>query len=135
MRTSPRKKMMVSLLYTHSRSTPPLYLLFTYRASLCSYEMHLSAANSPNKVQHSYAANVATAYCILCMCRCSLSFIDFEGRSDGDSIKRILSIVKPRQLVRSLLCMFMVHYIWLSSPPPLTPLPIPNKEPRRIYHM
>ena len=31
--------------------------------------------------------------------RCSLSFIDFEGLSDGDSVKRILSIVKPRQLV------------------------------------
>ena len=26
-------------------------------------------------------------------------FIDFEGRSDGESIKRIISIVKPRQLV------------------------------------
>ena len=35
--------------------------------------------------------------------RCSLSFIDFEGRSDGESIKRILSIVKPRQLVRIVL--------------------------------
>ena len=35
--------------------------------------------------------------------RCSLSFIDFEGRSDGDSIRRILSIVKPRQLVSTLL--------------------------------
>ena len=33
------------------------------------------------------------------LCRCSLSFIDFEGLSDGDSVKRILSIVKPRQLV------------------------------------
>ena len=31
--------------------------------------------------------------------RSSLSFIDFEGRSDGDSIRRILSIMKPRQLV------------------------------------
>lgn len=29
-----------------------------------------------------------------------MSFIDFEGRSDGDSIKRILTIMKPRQLVR-----------------------------------
>ena len=26
-------------------------------------------------------------------------YIDFEGRSDGESIKRIISIVKPRQLV------------------------------------
>lgn len=31
--------------------------------------------------------------------KCSLVFIDFEGRSDGESIKRIISIVKPRQLV------------------------------------
>jgi cleavage and polyadenylation specificity factor subunit 2 len=31
--------------------------------------------------------------------RCSLSFIDFEGLSDGESVKRILSIVKPRQLI------------------------------------
>lgn len=31
--------------------------------------------------------------------RCSLAFIDFEGRSDGESVKRILSIVKPRQLI------------------------------------
>lgn len=31
--------------------------------------------------------------------RGSLSFIDFEGRSDGDSIKRILSMMKPRQLI------------------------------------
>ncbi|XP_011409895.2 PREDICTED: cleavage and polyadenylation specificity factor subunit 2-like [Amphimedon queenslandica] len=31
--------------------------------------------------------------------RSSLSFIDFEGRSDGDSIKRILTIMKPRQLI------------------------------------
>ena len=28
-----------------------------------------------------------------------MAFIDFEGRSDGESVKRILSIVKPRQLV------------------------------------
>ena len=31
--------------------------------------------------------------------RCSYMYIDFEGRSDGESIKRIISIVKPRQLV------------------------------------
>lgn len=31
--------------------------------------------------------------------KCSLVYIDFEGRSDGESIKRIVSIVKPRQLV------------------------------------
>ena len=31
--------------------------------------------------------------------KCTITFIDFEGRSDGDSIKRILSLVKPRQLI------------------------------------
>eukprot|EP00731_Ephydatia_muelleri_P028304 Em0019g1177a len=31
--------------------------------------------------------------------KCSLSYIDFEGLSDGESIKRILTIVKPRQLI------------------------------------
>ncbi|XP_046847920.1 cleavage and polyadenylation specificity factor subunit 2-like [Xenia sp. Carnegie-2017] len=31
--------------------------------------------------------------------KCSYLYIDFEGRSDGESIKRIVSIVKPRQLV------------------------------------
>ena len=35
--------------------------------------------------------------------RCSVSFIDFEGRSDGESIKRIISIVKPRQLVSGII--------------------------------
>lgn len=30
---------------------------------------------------------------------CSVSYIDFEGRSDGESIKRIISMVKPRQLI------------------------------------
>ncbi|XP_047136980.1 cleavage and polyadenylation specificity factor subunit 2 isoform X1 [Hydra vulgaris] len=31
--------------------------------------------------------------------RCKISYIDFEGRSDGESVRRILSIVKPRQLI------------------------------------
>ena len=29
----------------------------------------------------------------------SVIFIDFEGRSDGESIKKILAQMKPRQLV------------------------------------
>lgn len=33
--------------------------------------------------------------------RCSMLYIDFEGRSDGESIKRILSLVNPRNLVSS----------------------------------
>ena len=36
--------------------------------------------------------------------RCSIKYIDFEGRSDGESVKRILSIVKPRQLVSGFSC-------------------------------
>jgi len=31
--------------------------------------------------------------------RCTIKYIDFEGRSDGESVKRILSLVKPRQLI------------------------------------
>lgn len=31
--------------------------------------------------------------------KCSIRYIDFEGRSDGESVKRILSLVKPRQLI------------------------------------
>ena len=44
---------------------------------------------------------------ILLLCnfiRCSIKYIDFEGRSDGESVKRILSIVKPRQLVSGFSC-------------------------------
>ena len=40
--------------------------------------------------------------CLLCVgCRCSITYIDFEGRSDGESVKKIVSFVKPRQLVSS----------------------------------
>jgi len=31
--------------------------------------------------------------------KCQITYIDFEGRSDGESVKRILSLVKPRQLI------------------------------------
>lgn len=31
--------------------------------------------------------------------KCHIRYIDFEGRSDGESVKRILSLVKPRQLI------------------------------------
>ncbi|XP_071478507.1 cleavage and polyadenylation specificity factor subunit 2-like [Diadema antillarum] len=31
--------------------------------------------------------------------KCSVTFIDFEGRSDGESIKKLVTQVKPRQLV------------------------------------
>ncbi|XP_022083164.1 cleavage and polyadenylation specificity factor subunit 2-like [Acanthaster planci] len=31
--------------------------------------------------------------------KCSVNFIDFEGRSDGESIKKLISQVKPRQLI------------------------------------
>lgn len=46
--------------------------------------------------------------------RCSYLYIDFEGRSDGESIKRIVSIVKPRQLVS----LILVIFISSSTPPP-----------------
>ena len=39
---------------------------------------------------------------------CSIAFIDFEGRSDGESVKRIISIVKPRQLVSMQLIPFIM---------------------------
>lgn len=33
------------------------------------------------------------------LCRARVSYIDYEGRSDGDSIKKIINQMKPRQLV------------------------------------
>lgn len=30
---------------------------------------------------------------------CSVQFIDFEGRSDGESLKKIISLIKPRRLI------------------------------------
>ncbi|KAI2797545.1 cleavage and polyadenylation specificity factor subunit 2 [Blomia tropicalis] len=30
---------------------------------------------------------------------CRIEFIDFEGRSDGESLKRIISMIKPRRLI------------------------------------
>lgn len=30
---------------------------------------------------------------------CQVAFIDFEGRSDGESVKKILSQIKPKQLI------------------------------------
>lgn len=32
--------------------------------------------------------------------RASIQFIDFEGRSDGESIRKIITQLKPRQLVQ-----------------------------------
>lgn len=32
-------------------------------------------------------------------CRARVTYIDYEGRSDGDSIKKIITQMKPRQLV------------------------------------
>ena len=46
------------------------------------------------------------------LCRCSLLYIDFEGRSDGESIKRILSLVNPRNLVSSLY--MYCNYLFIS---------------------
>lgn len=33
------------------------------------------------------------------LCRARITYIDYEGRSDGDSIKKIINQMKPRQLV------------------------------------
>ena len=41
--------------------------------------------------------------------RCSMLYIDFEGRSDGESIKRILSLVNPRNLVSLCFISILVH--------------------------
>ncbi len=34
--------------------------------------------------------------------KANIVFIDFEGRSDGESIRKILSQIKPRQMVSTL---------------------------------
>ena len=31
--------------------------------------------------------------------KCKLAFIDYEGRSDGDSVKKIIAHCKPKQLI------------------------------------
>lgn len=36
-------------------------------------------------------------------------YIDFEGRSDGDSIRRYLTQIKPRQLVSDAPCASLSH--------------------------
>ena len=74
-----------------------------------SYEMYRSKADNSNQVCGGVCGCVCVGGCAMfsikvfiapfLSLRCSLSFIDFEGKSDGESIKRILTIVKPRQLV------------------------------------
>lgn len=41
--------------------------------------------------------------------RAGILFIDFEGRSDGESIRKIISQIKPRQLVCLFVCI-TIHY-------------------------
>ena len=36
---------------------------------------------------------------LIILCRARVTYIDYEGRSDGDSIKKIINQMKPRQLV------------------------------------
>lgn len=36
---------------------------------------------------------------VFVLCRARITYIDYEGRSDGDSIKKIINQMKPRQLV------------------------------------
>lgn len=35
----------------------------------------------------------------VCLYRARVAYIDYEGRSDGDSIKKIINQMKPRQLI------------------------------------
>ena len=74
-----------------------------------------------------YVLHMRAVFCVCAGVLCRLLIL-----RDG---QRILSIVKPRQLVRSLLYMFM--FVQPPSPPlpfPSTssPLPVPNKESRII---
>lgn len=34
--------------------------------------------------------------------KCSISYIDFEGRSDGESIMKIIQQIKPREVGASI---------------------------------
>lgn len=43
--------------------------------------------------------SVATLQLLLPSPRAKVAYIDYEGRSDGDSIKKIINQMKPRQLV------------------------------------
>ena len=47
--------------------------------------------------------------------KCSLIYMDFEGRSDGRSIKSILSQVAPLKLVRMLSLDLSVSFLVMSS--------------------
>lgn len=47
--------------------------------------------------------------------KCSLIYMDFEGRSDGRSIKSILSQVAPLKLVRVLSLDLSVCFLVMSS--------------------
>ena len=132
---------MVGLLYIHSHSTPPLYmyLLLSYRASLCSYEMHLSAANSPNKVWPSMLQMLLlhTVFCVCTGALCHLLILRGGPMETPSKEYSPLSNQGNWSVHYSLIVIvhtFIVHYIWLSSPPPsLSPLPVPNREPHRIY--
>ena len=42
--------------------------------------------------------------------KASILYIDFEGRTDGESIRRILSQIKPRQLVSHFTRLVMEAY-------------------------
>ena len=44
----------------------------------------------------------------------SIQYIDFEGRTDGESMRKILAQIKPRQLVSLVqlrCCLFITHLV------------------------
>lgn len=43
--------------------------------------------------------------------RCSLAYVDFEGRSDGRSIKSVLAHVAPLKLVCTLHCLLEIRIV------------------------
>ncbi|XP_054716090.1 cleavage and polyadenylation specificity factor subunit 2-like [Uloborus diversus] len=66
----------------------------------------LEEENKENKVENDDAIQDITEVPTKCISftqtldiRASVQFIDFEGRSDSESIKKILSLIKPRRLI------------------------------------
>lgn len=68
--------------------------------NLTSHEFYKYNHELTNVIPYTYKnIQIYGLVCFVFFFSCSIAFIDFEGRSDGESVKRIISIVKPRQLV------------------------------------
>lgn len=72
---------------------------------LCLPDAGIFTSNFKLRSEYFFEKNQSLIICFAF--RCSLLYIDFEGRSDGESIKRILSLVNPRNLVSSFF--FLIH--------------------------